>query len=87
MYPRQPRASGVNNMMKILGIVYCFNSNLFTFSNDCSASKSGFFIKAVPDSVCWDEQAKAYYAKKAIEAFTKRPPNEFTIIKTHCLIP
>jgi hypothetical protein len=74
-------------MMKILGIVYCLNSALYMLSNDCPASKAGFNIREVPEYVCGDEQAKTYYAKDTVQLFLNKSESQFTIIKSHCLVP
>jgi hypothetical protein len=44
-------------MVQLLGIIWCANVTLYTFSTDCAASKAGFNIISVPEYVCGDEAA------------------------------
>jgi hypothetical protein len=73
-------------MMQILGIIYCLKSDMYTFSNDCPASKAGFMTTPVQEWVCGDGAAKRQYAINAVQTFTKKNEDEFVILRINCLI-
>lgn len=74
-------------MIQILGVLYCLNADIYTFSKDCAASRVQFTMLSVPEYVCSEKQTKQYYAIRAAENFSKKDEKEITVMRAACIVP